>query len=211
MGVGASMVFVYGSNEYECGRAWLHTTMAYLSGNEPAEIATAMLACVFAGGSSLTIVMLRAFVDCNYHAVTPLVHKDSSLFPWWAVVLIWILVTVVFSAPSFLYALSHSIPGGDANTLHIPAQVLAASRYGIGAILAFINAVAVPSCARRIAKEPQRAIPLILFARLTVTLVVPFIVLFVFGQDCHAKWLLLWDPCTNSTHFEVYDHTKSKY
>ena len=71
MGVVASVVFIHGSNEYECGRAWLHATMTYLSRNESAEITTAMLACAFAWGSSLTIVMLWTFVDRTYHAPAP--------------------------------------------------------------------------------------------------------------------------------------------
>ena len=203
-------LYVAGANEYECGADWLRTTLAYLADSPMSEWGVACMACVFAAGSAFTVVMIWRRAEGMQYAelaspsqshlpwwkIAERATPSTLQLPWWKIAMIWSPVTMILSIPTAMFALSKSIPG-DANSIGLSTAMLQGFQYSAGPLLSFINAVLVPTIARSITKKsnPHRATALILFARFTVTILVPFVILFIFGQDCHGLWLQLWTPC----------------
>ena len=106
------------------------------------------------------------FTDKQQHLVTP----SRLQWPWWKIAMIWLLVTLLFSTPTAMYALSKTLPGNE-NSIGLSINVLQGFQYSAGLLLHFINAVLVPLAARALTKKsnPHQATALILFARFMVT------------------------------------------
>ena len=64
----------------------------------------------------------------------------------------WLVITLVLSAPSILFALSTAVPG-DQNVLGISSAVLEWSAAAAGVILFVISAIIIPTLARALPKK----------------------------------------------------------
>ena len=133
----------------------------------------AAMACVYAAASSFTVVLLWSKAEGMQY---PPPHASHVHFSWArcsVVAVLWLLMALVFSSPSFMFALSQSIPGGQ-NTLHMSTTVLDAFSYSAGPLVSIVNCVVVPRAARWLVKNnPNKATTLILVSRLMTSLLVP--------------------------------------
>ena len=89
----------------------------------------------------------------------------------------WLVITLVLSTPTILFALSTAVPG-DENVLGISSAVLEWSASAAGVILFVISAIIIPKLARALPKklgngEADLALSLrfIMFANFSVALV----------------------------------------
>jgi len=137
-----------------------------------AEWGVASMACVYAAASSFTVVLLWSKASSMQYPPPPASYK-LSWGRWAVLALVWLLMVLVMSFPSFMYALSQTIPGGQ-NTLNISIGVMEVFRYSVGPLVSVINTVLVPYGARWVAKkDPNKATALILVARLMTSVLVP--------------------------------------
>ena len=189
-------LYIAGAGEYECGAPFFRTTLALLADNPIAEWGVVFVMCACFGVAGFIVaLMLARESQCTNDTHTNL--KPSSTPRHFLNALIWLMVTAVLSTPSCFYALSKTVPG-DQNTLGVSTNMLSAFQRSIGPVIAFINAVPVPKAARWLVDgNPHHSSVFILFSRFMVSLIVPCITLLIFGQDCYAKWVTLWTPCTD--------------
>lgn len=191
----------------ECGKPWLRTTIAYLDAPDMEWLA-AIACCVYASVGTLAIGAVRAQSVTDIARQTETSNYTNRQIV--AIVVCWLLVTIILSGPSLLYAASTSIPP-DENNLGLGTLALRLFHNGAGMILFLITSIAVPyladtliKCVNGGNKDRGVALHLIMVARLMIALVVPFVAIFVLNQDCHAQWLKLWKPCNSQGSFQVY-------
>jgi len=143
-----------------------------------AEWGVEAMACVYAAASSFTVVLLWSKAEGMQYPPPPANHVPFSWARCSAVAVLWLLMTLVFSFPSFMYALAQSIPGGQ-NTLHVSTTVLDGYSYSVGPLVSIVNCVVVPRAARWLVKnDPNKATALILVSRLMTSLLVPVCALY---------------------------------
>ena len=185
-------IYHAGSNYFECGEPFLMWTMAYLSDSAAAEWGCALASCVFVamavfGVEGLGLVVSQMRLDTV--APEPEEAKPNRL----RLVLLgvgWVVVSLILSIPSVLYALSTSLPPD--NSLHISSGVLQVINRGIGGLLFMISAYIIPILSRAASRwavggQVWLSGHLITATRSVVTLLVPMCVVITMNQDCFAK------------------------
>ena len=206
-------LYVHGAGQYECGVAWLRTTIAYLYGNPAVEWAVAVVACVAAAASAFAVVQIYFRARTLY----PMGLNSSyeAQLTWAQELLLWslwIVLTAFFSLPSLMYAVASTMPGNEQSSIGLSSDLLAWCRFSSGPLLAIVVSIVVPLAARALVNIvvgqtcAMRTTRLITFSRFTVTLCVPILVLYIFGTDCEAKWLLFWTPCESTDSFQIDAH-----
>lgn len=106
----------------------------------------------------------------------------------------WVVVSLVLSMPSVLYALSTSLPSD--NSLHISSGVLQVINRGIGGLLFVISAYIIPTLSRwasrwAVGGQVWLSGHLITATRSVVTLLVPMCVVITMNQNCFAKVIII--------------------
>ena len=157
------------------------------------------MGCLFSAISAFIVVHL-AHVAQSYDAPVqaPTLAASEAMSHQKSVVIgvVWFLLLMIYSTPSILYALSLSIPG-DHNLLNLSTSVLAVFQHSIGFLIWLITMVIIPISARTLVQKvtgeekeqaSHQSTSLILLARLFVVLLVPLVVLVIFGSDCYAGW-----------------------
>jgi hypothetical protein len=112
----------------------------------------------------------------------------------------------VLSFPSFMYAVSTSLPAQ--NALGIGEVVLAIFQHGIGAILYLISSYGVPWLAIKASgwagcESKTFRGRVMVASRLFITVCVPLVTILIMDQDCDSAWLRLWSRCDDSTAFNT--------
>ena len=135
----------------------------------------AAAACVYFSAAAWIVVSFRQYdniVPSHQHEV-----RNYSCAKLAAMCCAWLVITLVLSTPSILFALSTAVPG-DENTLGISSAVLKWSASAAGVILFVISAIIIPTLARALPKklgngEADLALSLrfIMFANFVVALV----------------------------------------
>jgi len=189
-------LYVVGSNQFECGSVILSTTLAYLADDSGVEWAVSVMACIYACLSGFIVATIIIELEGEqYTAAIRNEHiEQPSLQRKWMVYGVWLLIVFVYSTPGAFYAFSLSIPG-DTNTFGFSTAALEWAHLAVGPLVHTINALLVPLTARWLTRrDPDWSTRLILFARCMVVIIVPFTVLFAFGQDCQVAGILFSVP-----------------
>lgn len=187
-------LYYAGSNYFTCGRAWLHGTIAYLYDSAAVEWVCAVLACVYGAVGAASIRLMAA----KHAQLAPGVASTRHMRVTTAT--IWVVVVAFLSIPSFVYALSNSLPGHN-NTLGLSEWLFNACAHGIGPILALMCSFLIPWLAQRVSAQLQ--VQLVAVAQLFILLAVPLATALCMNQSCMAMWLHFWGPCQNPHNFEV--------
>ena len=190
-------IYMAGANDLKCGKIWLHGTIAYLSGDAALEYTTAIAVCCF---GAMVATSLQQFE----HKMPRTEQEPSDANGWF--VAIWVPVLGVLSFPSFMYAVSTSLPAQ--NALGIGEVVLAIFQNGIGAILYLITSYAIPWLASQASgwagcKSKTLRGRAMVASRLFITVCVPLVTILIMNQDCGSAWLRLWSRCDDSTAFNT--------
>ena len=74
--------------------------------------------------------------------------------------------------------------------------------YSIAPLSSIISGTVLPAAACWLcSNRPAVVSRLLLGAGVMISLVVPTVVLIVFGEDCYSHWLLTWEPCQSKDSF----------
>ena len=148
---------------FECPGLLLQLQLSTMTNSRVIEWWVAFMACCFAGGSSFTAYFLYAMVHSDDWlatlptvprprlAVTTMSSTNKTVVTWKRLILlfiIWIIVALILSGPSFLYIVAQSIPG-DNNSLHLTSNTLEVFHHVGGLLVSFISLVPVPVHSRR--------------------------------------------------------------
>ena len=172
------------------------------------ELVAAFAACISFGVAAWWLRLLGSKASvCLDHSVMLPVHHYRS---WKKVLLwmVWIAIVLVLSVPTALYILSNSLPPDD-NVLSLGPTLLIFFEKGAAPILYTISAWLVPRLARlvvkRITGEPntKTAAQMMMLARLSTTLLIPFALILILDQQCFGLWLQLWSPCSDVGTFDI--------
>ena len=105
---------------------------------------------------------------------------------------------MIFSIPSFIYALSEGIPTGDSIFGEAAGPVFGVFRSSAPILITVINVVAMPALATFCSHRLQRcATGMLVFARAATTWIIPTLAILVFGNSCGKGWLGLWMQCAD--------------
>ena len=204
------IVYFAGSHLYECGKPWLYLTAAYLDSNSAVELVVALGVCIAAGVAAYSVRALESQVeqlhsDKQKEMLTDVISARRQVLVW----CVWIPISFVLSAPIALYIVATTLPPQD-NVWNIPAWALDLFRYAAAPFLYIISALLVPPLSRFVShsvggiKDSSVAVQLMIGARLLVSVLVPFVMVIIFNQQCNAFWLQLWRPCTvDSSTFDI--------
>jgi len=92
-------LYIAGANRFECGEAWLKSTVVYLSDSPAVEWTVAAMACVAAAGQSFVVIGLRKEVDHLPEHNLPALTTVNYL----KMVLIWTVLCAIFAVPTFFF------------------------------------------------------------------------------------------------------------
>ena len=195
-------IFYKGAHLYECGKPWMYFTAAYLYNDLSLQIVLAVVACLSHGIAAFGIRLLETVVSDLYESIpdTPTTSRLTAVL--WA---LWLVITLILSIPSALYIVSTSLPPGG----FLGSTTLLIFQHAAAPALYSISAVCIPPLARWVVRKvtgesrPCTAARLMIFARLMVTLVVPFGMVLLLSQGCQARWLMLWSPCREEGTFDI--------
>ena len=199
-----------GSHLYECGKPWLYLTAAYLDSDSAVEIVVAVGVCIASGVAAYSVRALESQVEQLYsdrqkEKLTDPISACRQVLVWCA----WIPISFVLSAPIALHIVATTLPPQD-NVWNIPVWALELFRYAAAPFLYIISALLVPPLSRFVShsvggiKDSSIAVQLMIVARLLVSVLVPFVMVVIFNQQCNAFWLQLWRPCTeDSSTFDI--------
>jgi len=203
-------LYAKGANLYECGEAWLRTTsITYLSDDPIVEWLVAAMACVAAIMQSCVLVAMGREVDAHY----PPAETAQTVISWGTyvkIVLPWLAILVLFSVPAALYSLSTALPTD--NILGLNKIALEVSLQAAVVLLHLMVCYMAPYTAAWLVRkvvghaEPTLHLTsrLMLALRLTVGVVVPTVMTFLFNNECLGWWLYLWQPCADdASSFDV--------
>jgi len=105
--------------------------------------------------------------------------------------------------------LSLSLPPGE-NLIRLNASFIAFTQSVIGVILYAMKSLVLPTLAERTVKliygdaaPPDTVGRLMLFAITILSIIAPILTLLWVSQDCGARWLLLWQRCSNNENFNT--------
>lgn len=214
------IVYFKGSHFYKCGKPWLYVTAAYLHDTPYMELITALVACIFAALAAAFVRTLDQKSNQLYPATQtsePKISTEHHVMIW----LLWIPILFLLSVPILLYIMATTLPPQD-NSWGLPKWALEVFQYGAGPFLYMTSVLLLPPLSRRVVytvcgmQSPNIAVRLMTVARVLISLVVPFAMILVFNQQCHAFWLRLWDPCfSDKSTFDIslelgYEIVRSK-
>ena len=136
----------------------------------------AVAACVYFSAAAWIVVSFRQYNGAMRSQQQGV--RTYSCAKLAAMCCAWLVITLVLSAPTILFALSTAVPG-DENVLGISSAVLEWSASAAGVILFVISAIIIPKLARALPKklvgngEADLALSLrfIMFANFSVALV----------------------------------------
>jgi len=199
-------LYVSGAQLYSCGDLRLRTTIAYLSDSPANEWCIAVLGCAAAGVGSILLSTLHSEAESQFAAQkTPSLTVGTYL----QLVLSWMVVLVVLSVPTALYALSQTLPAD--NTLGLSKTALTVfNEFAVVAVYIMIVAV-LPAVAVRLVQrvtqceqaDPMLTCQMLLLGRMVVNILVPIAIVIIFDNSCFAQWLRFWSPCADPERFEV--------
>eukprot|EP00656_Telonema_subtile_P034594 TRINITY_DN38660_c0_g1_i1.p1 TRINITY_DN38660_c0_g1~~TRINITY_DN38660_c0_g1_i1.p1 ORF type:complete len:731 (+),score=135.56 TRINITY_DN38660_c0_g1_i1:262-2454(+) len=195
-------LYYTGGNYFECGKDWLYFTIAYLADDPAIEWGCAVAACGFAACCVLSIFALSNKV-CRNMPTDQDAEDLLTVSQVACMVLVWLLLVCLFGTPSVLYVLSTSIPP-DQNVFGLSAFALRAFEACAGGFLFLMSAYAIPAAAGLLTTcVTGRAhmlceMRLVMFARLMVVIVIPFIAVLLLTQACFGYWIKMWTPCADN-------------
>ncbi len=212
---------------FECGDGVLKTTSAYLADSTNSEI---LVAVVFMAVSALSVGTMTAVhllpfysshqqldasqvvggrtaldgpTSFNKQTFARRKHSCSGLLCRPGALLLWSIGLTILSIPSFVYALSDTLPTGDTIFGKDFENLFGEFRRFAPLLITVINALAIPkfaSLCSNLAGWRHEPIGMLVFARALTTWIVPAIGIGIFGNSCGKKWLLLWNQCSDERH-----------
>jgi len=203
-------LYAEGANLYECGERGLKiTTITYLSDSPVIEWFVAVIACAAVVAQSFLLVATRHEVDTNIPEDI-VSKKEMPCGSSVKIVLMWCVVSLLFSVPTVLYTLSTALPAD--NTLGLNATSLEVFNQAAAILLYLIVVIIGPFVAEWVVSKvtgeadghDSLTTRMVLMTRLMVGVVVPTVVTILFNNECLGWWLYLWQPCADySSSFDV--------
>ena len=173
------------------------------------EWMAAAAACLYAAFVSQIIMAIRYHSSSFTQAPDKLPQTYTSR-QWLALGLGLTLVVCFLSIPSVVYVIAMVMPS-NSSTLGFSSTVLKFSRMSIGVILSLDASMAIPLLATQATKQLTGGVPdqrlgfhLVTLTQLMVTLIVPFCMVLLLGQQCFGNWLRYWMKCDTSTSFDIF-------
>lgn len=209
------VLYPLGANLYACYRTFLTLSIVNLGNAEVPEWSVAVWSCICASVMAFGLLIFRAMCLEHVnraHTESPQeeVDKSMSWCQFLGVCAMWLVVILVFSGPSMLYAAAASVPKD--NIYNISSFWLTAIPNLIGPINYTISAVVLPYIATKLVQDSQSVVKFIIFSRFTIIVVVPMVVAGWMSQECGAGWVKTWKRCADdSTSFEVIVNARSWY
>jgi len=193
-----------GANLYSCGDVRFYTTIAYLADNVAVEWCVAVCGCLTTMAIPFLLTALREQAELQFSHI----QSDMISLSWgthMCLMVGWLVVLLVFSIPTALYALSTALPAD--NTLGLSKDVLRVF-HGIGGLSLYLTMAKVaPYAASQLIKsvtkmpepDPLLMVRFLQSARLIVSVIVPTLVVIAFDNSCFSSWLHFWSPCADHT------------